>query len=527
MSAPPALRLGLLVVLPLLAVAALGLRLVRDEASLIGHAFDEALLGRLAEIDRALATWLSARERDLLVLTQTVVLDPAGLRRLARRAPLIGQVFVLDRRRRFIHPRPDTALTRSERELLERAAAVRIEQDLGPLPTDAAGGARSGGARRDHGWTVWYWGRGVNLVFWRLWPGGMCAGVEVETTRLLAEIVAQLPATGAVGGAGGADERLALVDAKGRVVYQWGGYEPASVERPRVRRPLSHPLSTWAIEHHVPGSRVPGPGWGAAVGLAAGVGALALALGALALALHREYARSLEEAMQRVTFVNQVSHELRTPLTNICMYAELLERKLDEEDAGARRHLDVIVAESQRLGRLIRNVLSFARHQRQALVLQPGPGIVDEVVTTTVAQFRPALEARGIEVRMTLGAPRRVRIDADAVGQVLGNLIANVEKYAASGRSLDVTTGQEGDRATIVVADAGPGIPRLEGERVFEPFYRLSDRVADGVTGTGIGLTIARELARRHGGDLVVEPAAVGARLRLTIDAPIIEDGPV
>ncbi len=85
---------------------------------------------------------------------------------------------------------------------------------------------------------------------------------------------------------------------------------------------------------------------------------------------------------------------------------------------------------------------------------------------------------------------------------------------------MGIRTSAAGDVTTVEVSDRGPGIPREARERVFQPFVRLSDRLTDGVAGTGIGLTIARELARQHGGDLVAAPSQQGARFVLTLRTP-------
>src|SRR5690606_38541242 len=110
-----------------------------------------------------------------------------------------------------------------------------------------------------------------------------------------------------------------------------------------------------------------------------------------------------------------------------------------------------------------------------------------------------------------------VYADADAVGQIVANLVSNVEKYAASGGSLVIATRQDADRAVVRVTDRGPGIAAAHEGKVFTPFYRVSDRVTDGVTGTGIGLAIARDLARAGGGDLVLVPAGTGACFELIL----------
>src|SRR5262249_42441105 len=140
----------------------------------------------------------------------------------------------------------------------------------------------------------------------------------------------------------------------------------------------------------------------------------------------------LRLAAQRVSFVNQVSHELKTPLTNIRLYAEMLEDHVALDDEPGRHRLRGVVDESQRLGRLNTNILALARKDNGRLSVHPAPGSVDDVVRDVLAQFRPALEARGVHTEMGAGAPARVRVDADALSQMLGNLLSNVEKYAPS-----------------------------------------------------------------------------------------------
>ena len=166
----------------------------------------------------------------------------------------------------------------------------------------------------------------------------------------------------------------------------------------------------------------------------------------------------MREAGQRVTFVNQVSHELKTPLTNIRMYAEILEDELSDEPR-MQGFAGIIASESQRLARLILNLLSFSRSQREELQIRRTRGSVDEVVKRTLERFRPAFEAAAIEAKVELAALQPTCFDADVLEQVLGNLLSNVEKYAREGGTVRVTTQQEGDEVRITVRDDGPGIP--------------------------------------------------------------------
>ena len=145
-----------------------------------------------------------------------------------------------------------------------------------------------------------------------------------------------------------------------------------------------------------------------------------------------------------IRYLQRMAHELKTPLTNIRMYAELLENDLEEagdDQASAQRsHLKVIVEESQRLSRLIGNVLTFAQEQRDQITLHFRPAIVDDVIATVIQRFEPAFRRRGLQVVFQRSAGGQVDVDVDALEQILGNLMSNVEKYASSGKRLQVTS---------------------------------------------------------------------------------------
>ena len=120
-------------------------------------------------------------------------------------------------------------------------------------------------------------------------------------------------------------------------------------------------------------------------------------------------------------FVNQVSHELRTPLTNIRLYAELLERRVDEDDEKTRSYLDIIVAECGRLSRLIGNVLSFARRSRGALTIHPVEGSVDDIAEVGGGSVPALVRRRGASRSLSIWmSPRPVAFDPDAIEQVVG-----------------------------------------------------------------------------------------------------------
>ena len=191
---------------------------------------------------------------------------------------------------------------------------------------------------------------------------------------------------------------------------------------------------------------------------------------------------------------------------------------VDYLDQTALRYLQVVGAETSRLSRLINNVLNLARQQRDRLSVQLRTGVLDEVVEKTTEYWRALLEGRQIAIDLSLGAPAKIKLDADAITQILGNLLSNVEKYAAQGKYVRIATEMDETSARLIVQDRGPGIADGKREIVFEAFERLRSDLTEGVSGTGIGLTISRELGRLHGGTLEVDVNyREGSRFVLTI----------
>ena len=226
--------------------------------------------------------------------------------------------------------------------------------------------------------------------------------------------------------------------------------------------------------------------------------------------------RALRLAEQRVSFVNRVSHELKTPLTNILLNADLA---ADGADARGRQRLARVQEETRRLARLIDNVLAFSRRESTTL---PAPAslalrpLVDEVAET----FTTSLKRRGVEIVVKGGETTHVLADPDSLRQILGNLLSNIEKYAAAGSLADITLAETDETVILLVKDLGPGIPAREHERIFLPFHRLDDRPSEGVTGTGLGLAIARDLATAMGGSLRLIPQdGPGAHFELRLPA--------
>ena len=373
------------------------------------------------------------------------------------------------------------------------------------------------------GWFVWYWDRGLNLIYWQRRPSGHVVGCALERARWMADLIAQLPDTvnSASDRGRSVETRVRLVNSSAISVYQWGTFEPPADARPLCEVPLAIPLASWRLQCFVPIAQLTaGTGGSVFLGLFAGLTTVALALLVIAFFFVRGYSRDMHQAAQQVSFVNQVSHELKTPLTNIRMYAELLDRDLGKVDDAAaekpRERLEVILSEGQRLSRLIGNVLTFARQKRNTLQMQPREEIPGRLIHQIVDRFRPAFVEEKIDVQMECDTESRLNIDPDFLEQILGNLISNVEKYAASGGLLRIESRIESGLLTVDVRDVGPGIESCDRAKVFLPFARVSNAVSY-AAGTGIGLPIARELARLHGGDLVLMEGHDGCWFRATM----------
>jgi signal transduction histidine kinase len=539
---------ALIIVLPLAMLAWLGARAVREERDALSRRFAALVEERLRDVDMHIARLVAARERDILELGLSSTGPPEQRRELAAELPTIAQFFVLNGGGDLVYPLERGPLTKSEQAFLRRTEGIWDNHDIlfsstesaPPTPPPSQSKGFSKGGRQmvqmqqslrvpslSHGWHPWFWGNGLNLLFWIKEPSGRVVGAELDSVRFVADVIGALPETDPFD-MSGTLQRVTLMDSTGDNIYTWGRYEPGSEEEPLASIRLSPPLGAWALEYY--GPRDPllaGEGMEARLGfvsLLGGLAAFGLAMTGLAVYFYRESSRDLREAAQRVTFVNQVSHELKTPLTNIRMYAEMLDGTLDEasegEESKPRRYLNVIVSESQRLSRLIGNILTFSRKHRKALSLHAKTGNIDEVLGEVVRRFGPALQTKAIAASFEGGIDGESEFDQDVVEQIVGNLLSNVEKYAAGGDRVEVSSRREGDEVTVRVSDNGPGIRERDRERVFRPFYRVSNNLTDGVAGTGIGLSIARDLARLHGGDLVLKGSEQGACFLAILRAP-------
>jgi len=508
----PFLLLTLVIVLPLLGLGWLGWRLGLEQDHVWQRELDQLLERHLGDIRRQALQPLDHIARQVSEVVSGYDGDDAALVARLRGLAFVEQVLLLGRGGDRRYPSVGALQDSEQAAFLQRTHSLWQGKALLHAGDSRVEGAPD--AAQQRGWLSWHWQQDMELLYWQRAPQGAVVAVSVDSMGLLSDIIGVLP-DASVGG----NERLQLRDAAGRVLYQWGGGRATAGQQARLVEALPVPLQSWQLAMYFDDSRARSSGGRLRVlQLVVGLGTLALVLLGLGIWLYRELHRAGREATEQVNFVNQVSHELRTPLTNIRMYAELLEDAV-ADDADARRKLDVIITESRRLGRLIGNVLTFARRQKDTLRLHRVPASLDALLAETVEHFRPGLSARGIDVKLDCQAPGTLLLDPDAVTGIIGNLLSNAEKYAP-GQPLEISTRQQAGELVLSIQDHGPGIARRHRRRVFQPFFRGGDRVTEGVSGTGIGLSIARDLARLHGGELLLRDSRDGAlfELRLPIE---------
>ena len=200
-------------------------------------------------------------------------------------------------------------------------------------------------------------------------------------------------------------------------------------------------------------------------------------------------------------FVSAVSHELRTPLTSIRMYADMLREGWVDDEHTQNDYFELIAAESERLARLVNNVLDFSRFEKGKKSFDLRLGDPAPVVRETVEMLRPYLKEKGIEVQLDMPATLPAcNFDHDALTQILVNLIDNAVKY---GRD-EVRVEGLADNGEVVlrVLDRGPGVPPAERERIFEAFHRGANEKTGG--GSGLGLALVDAYAKAHAGRIEV-----------------------
>jgi signal transduction histidine kinase len=353
------------------------------------------------------------------------------------------------------------------------------------------------------GWVPWYADNALHVLGW-LQPaaGGPVRGVELDLPALIARLRSVLPADLGPG------ERYVLRDDRGAILHEAGAADAGADLNPVVRLEFAAALPNWeVVAWSLPaaGSNAGGAGWFVLAALLVGVFVIAILSGGLLLLTQAR--RSEAEAALKTSFVANVSHEFKTPLTTIRLYAELLADGRVSEPSRRDDYLRTIGRETQRLARLVGNVLDFSRLEQGRKQYRLEPLDLAGVVRAVLDTQAPRVAEAGLRLGWEPPADAlSVTTDRDALEQIVLNLLDNACKYAAAGGEavVSVKPGPRGG-AVVSVADRGPGVPPDHAEAIFEKFHRVDDTLTSDQGGAGLGLGIARQLARGLGGDLRYE----------------------
>lgn len=310
---------------------------------------------------------------------------------------------------------------------------------------------------------------------------------------------------------------LRVLDASRRAVFSSG---PAPDDALRADHPLPATLGAFMVQAAIqpevaedlvigglPRSRL--PFMLAIFGLAA----------ALALVALGQLRRGEELARLRSDFVAGVSHELRTPLAQIRLYLDTLRLgriRSDQEHRWAIEHID---RETTRLIQLVENILLFSKQERGRAVSAAELIHLSPAVEEAAASFAPLAASKRVAVRTRVPPQATARVDPGAFRQVVLNLLDNAVKYGPPGSVVDVSLEPGTVGVRLVVEDRGPGVPDEEQDAIWETFRRGSEAVGSEVAGSGIGLSVVREIAEGHGGQAWVENRT-GGGARFIVQIP-------
>ena len=349
-------------------------------------------------------------------------------------------------------------------------------------------------------------------------------GVQLESKEVLRSLRSAFPKNLVEG------ESFALKDDLGSVVSR-AGQPPAKSERiAQVTVPVGGELPGWELDAFrvlpaqvvLPPTELPDEGlvnksfslgssiegeWGGYLVFSSVIALIlvaALLLGGSVLLI--QVRRNSLEAVRKTTFVSNASHELKTPLTTIRMYGEMLGDGIVKDETKKKGYLETIISESQRLTRLVNNVLDFGRLERGEKTYNREEIVLGSAVENILETQRPRLESAGLELEWVDDSQGAMaKLDPDALEQVLLNLLDNLVKYAVDGKYAGVRLKKQAETVSMEISDLGPGIPSEQRERIFETFHRVDDSLTSNKPGCGIGLGIAKKLVEDMEGQITCE----------------------
>ncbi len=395
------------------------------------------------------------------------------------------------------------ALSRSPQQAMPQQKIATMPGEIAPVSPGKAMDEKTG-------WIPWFSENRLFILGWaQQQDNGPVYGVELELMTLLSRLVVDFPQL--------PDDNAALVlmDGNAHVMHQAGRLEIIPGTKPRTSIAISPLLPHWSIAVFVHEKGIVATrGFLYISWILLGIFLVSIISGGALLT--RLTLKNMEDARQKTSFVSSVSHELKTPLTSIRMYAELLQSKRITDPGKTEHYLSVMVTETRRLTRLINNVLDFGKLEQGKKQYHITSFDLSQLLSQIIDAHSIRINNQGLKIIrqfITGDSSNRFTInsDADALEQVIINLMDNTLKYADSGSLiqfiLEIEPPATKDHMILLkVCDDGPGIPATHHTAIFEKFHRVDNSLTATHPGSGLGLSISRKILRDLGGDLVLEP---------------------
>jgi len=524
----------LLLLLPTLVVGAAAFKLLRNEQRRINQEVRLSAQDRAHDIGDSVQLTVEAVEDGL---TEALKRIPTGkleetLSAWEERNPLVRNSFIWNQKVGLQKPKPVSFATSEERRFILRYSSLisgRIpwktsgaeeeqtdlvqsqgrrqkktgRQKLVEMTRQTAREYQSskGASRESAGWIPWFEANNLYILGWVMKePGGIVYGVELEVMTLLSRLITDFPLTEAVP----EGTAYAIIDGNGKVLHQAGKAGVKTGNRPDITVSLAPSLPHWqVVVYFIDRNMMTRSGRGFIVlsGILLAIFIVAIVLGGSLLMWQAH--NNLKDAKQKTSFVSSVSHELKTPLTSIRMYAELLSTERIKDPEKKKQYLKVIVTESQRLTRLVNNVLDFSRLEQGRKKYHLEKLDMAVFLYETIKAHSLRIHKAGLVLKENIPDESIVvETDRDAVEQVLLNLLDNAIKYASEGKELSITLKVYKKYCEVQLADRGTGVPSAHRDSIFKKFHRVDDSLTAGKPGSGLGLSISRRLLRDLGGDL-------------------------
>jgi two-component system phosphate regulon sensor histidine kinase PhoR len=449
-----------------------------ERAARLARELDEALAAADAADLRAPSAGRAVASAALLAAERTQALPAWAQALLPALDPALAAPLFARLRERGVHA---GALEARQQAVAARRARLRAAQQLFGAPSPSA-----------HSGRLWLWFPGHDET-------GVGEGALADAPPFATALAARL----------GVEAPLLVDGPQFRL-----GYVPDDAEEVVP--------SLWYVEPRPPAAL---PLFARPAAALAAVLTLAFVFAGSALLAVRALRQRAAAVRTRAEFLTMVTHELKTPLAAIRLLGEMLVE--GRVPAGREReYYGLLAGEAARLSMLIENVLDLGRMERGERAYDLRATDLAEIVRESVALFAPVAQRDGVALALDEGAPRAVApADRGALLQALLNVLDNARKYAAAGGRIAVTTAARGASFEVALRDFGPGVADDEREAIFDRFHRGARHAHGAVPGVGLGLYLARQIARRHGGELRCAQPPDGPGAVFTFTLPCAQGG--